>query len=187
MNLKTTSKNIWFLGAAAALAAMLSGCRTGNPIDYDTAVALLKDRNVEPLKLTFSAAPPRDGDLRVQQAYDRLIDAHVIACSDTESMGRICQPGPAGEALTIENATELSIIAGRWVPAVILNISRSGDGSATAEVRMTFEPSPIYRDFESTFDDIQQAGGRPPVDKNVKTVRAVYQRFDDGWHLDSVN
>src|SRR5271166_1059261 len=177
-------KPIVFLGAVAAFAATLSGCRTGNAIDYDTAVALLKDRNVEPVKLTFSASPPRNGDLRIQQAYERLSDAHVIACSDTESMGKICQPGPAGEALTLENATELSIIAGRWVPAVISNISRSGE-SATAEVRMTFEPSPIYRDFESAFDDIQEAGGRSPVDKNVKTVRAVYQRFDDGWHLDS--
>ena len=183
-----SSKTIGFLGAVTAVAAVtLCACRTGNSIDYDTAVALLKDRNVEPVKLTFSASPPRNENLRVQQAYERLSDAHVIACADTEAIGKICQPGPAGDALTLENSTELSLIAGRWVPAVISNIYRSGDGSATAEVRMTFEPSPIYRDFESAFDDIQQAGGRPPVDKNVKTVQAVYQRFEDGWHLDSVN
>ncbi len=176
-----------YLGTAVALTATLSGCRTGTSIDYDTAVALLKDRNVEPVKLTFSASPPRNEDQRVQQAYERLADAHVIVCADAQSIGKMCEPGPAGEALALENATELSLIAGRWVPSVISNISRSGDGSATAEVRMAFEPSPLYRDFESTFDDIQQSGGRPPLDKTLKTVQAVYQRLDDGWHLNSVN
>jgi hypothetical protein len=180
-------KRIVGLAALALITSIFSGCRTGNPIDYDTAMALLKDRNMEPVKLTISAAPPQNGDLRTKQAYERLIDAHVIVCSDTQAIGKICEPGPTGEALSLEGSTELALVAGRWVPAVISNISRSGDGSATAEVRMTFEPSPTYRDFESAFDDIQQAGGHGPVDKTVKLVRAVYQRLEDGWHLDSVN
>lgn len=174
----------------ALTALVLSGCRTGDPIDYDTAVALLRDRNTEPLKIVFSASPPaKAGNERTAEAYDRLIDAHVIQCTDTRAMGKICEPGPAGEGLTLVGSTELSLVAGRWVPASITHISRSGDGTASAEVRMTFEPSPLYRDFENSFDDIQQSAGVSAIEykKEGKTVHAVYQHLEDGWHLESVS
>ena len=145
---------------------------------------------MEPVKFTFSATPPQNPrDARIVQAYDRLIDAHVIACTPTQALGKICQPGPAGEALSIVGATELALNAGHWVPSTIMSISRSGSGASVAEVRMSFEPSPLYRDFESTFDDIQSLSGRPGAEslRNGKTVHASYEHADDGWHLSSVD
>jgi len=173
----------------ATLAALLSGCRQSELIDTDTAASLLKDRNTETVKLTFSASPPRSGEqLMVERAYDRLVDANVLTCAATD-MGKICQPGRAGDAVTQAGAAELSLIAGRWVPATITNIARSGENGATAEVHMVFEPSPTYREFQGTFDDIQMWGGhaRTELRKEGKLMHAVYQRLDDGWHLDSVN
>jgi hypothetical protein len=173
----------------ATLAVALSGCRQGDLIDTETAASLLKDRNTETVKLTFSASPPRSGeDAMVGKAYDRLVDAHVLTCA-TNDMGSICQPGPAGDAVTQAGAAELALTAGRWVPATITNIARAGENSATAEVHMVFEPSPLYREFQGAFDDIQMWGGhaRMELRKEGKLMHAVYQRLDDGWHLDSVN
>ncbi len=169
-----------------------SGCRQADPLDSETAVGLLKDRNTEPIKLVFSASPPISAEGRAVEAYDRLIDAHVLTCSATQAMGKICQPGPAGDVLTQEGTSELSLTAGRWVPATILSISRSGDSSAAAEVRMKFEPSPLYRDFETAFDQIQLGTGSSGASvadykKEGKIVHAMYQRSDDGWRLESLN
>lgn len=172
----------------AAVSFALIGCRS-DPIDNDTALGLLKDRNTEPVKLTFSASPPADAGSSITDAYNRLIDAHVITCTSTKVMGKICQPGPAGDALTQVGSAEIALVAGRWVPSAINSISRSTGTTATAEVRMTFEMSPLYRDFENAFDAIQLWAGRPPVDnkKEGKIVHAVFQREEDGWHLESVS
>lgn len=180
------------LVAASALAlfsTIFIGCRSGQPIDYDTALGLLKDRNSEPVRLTFSASPPANAGAGVMDAYERLIDAHVLACTNTAAMGKVCQPGPAGDALTQTGASELALVAGRWVPASITSISRSVGTSATAEVRMTFEMSPLYRDFEDAFDTIQIWAGKSVIEskKEGKIAHAVFQRDDDGWHLENVS
>jgi hypothetical protein len=184
------TKRVLCVCGLATLAAVLSGCRQADLIDTDTAASLLKDRNTETVKLTFSASPPRSGeDVMAGRAYDRLVDANVLTCATTEAMGKICQPGPAGDAVTQAGANELSLIAGRWVPATVSNITRAGENAATAEIHMVFEPSPLYREFQSAFDEIQMSGGRARMElrKEGKLMRAVYQHLDDGWHLDSVN
>lgn len=174
--------------ALVAIVAVSSGCRNSEPIDQETALSLLRDRNMDPVKLTFSASPPDDkGDPSVQDAYARLIDAHVITCTTTV-MGRVCQPGPAGEAVTQNGSAELAIVAGRWAPSAVTNISRSQGGGATAEVRMTFEMSPLYRDFETAFDAIQLWSGKSSIEnkKEGRIAHAVFQHYDDGWHLESL-
>jgi len=175
--------------AATVATLLLASCRNGDPIDYDTAISLLKDRNTEAVKLTFSASPP-PGSLnpRVAQAYDQLIDAHILTCQNTEGLGKLCEPGPAGDAVVQVGTTELALVAGHWTPENVVSIARSGGGSATAEVRMRFEPSPLYRDFEAAFNQIQLASGRAlETDNPNKTVHVSYQRYEDGWHLEGVN
>src|SRR5258708_13419252 len=90
------SKTLPFACALVTAAAILSGCRGTDALDAETAMALLKERNMEPVKFTFSAALPQTpGNVRIAQAYDKLIDAHVIVCTPTQALGKICQPGPA--------------------------------------------------------------------------------------------
>src|SRR5438128_9938195 len=96
MSLRTTITVL----VLATIAGASSGCRSGEPIDYETAMTLVKDRNTEPVKLTFSASLPTDARPNVADAYNQLISAHVLACTTTAAMGKICQPGPAGDALT---------------------------------------------------------------------------------------
>ena len=173
----------------AGLSTLMTACRSGEPIDYETALGLLKDRTTDPVKLTFSASPPPDATPAISQAYDRLIDAHIITCTSTKGMGKICQPGPAGEAVSQAGSAELAVIAGRWVPSAIASISRSAGSSATAEVRMQFEMSELYREFEDAFDTIQIRAGKSLLDnkKEGKMAHAVFQRDEDGWHVESVS
>ena len=168
--------------------AILCGCRGGDPLNADTAMALLKDRNAETVKISFGASPPRDAGDAVADAYKRLTDSHVIQCSETQGLGKICQPGPAGDALTVTGTTELSLTAGRWVPQTIGAISQSGGGTATTDVRMTFEPNPLYQEFQTAFDALQSPGSSVGMEKlkNGKTVHATYQRDEEGWHLSNV-
>ena len=60
---------------------LLAGCGGGDPLDADTALGLIKDRNTDPVQAKFSAIPQLDRqDNRMAQAYQHLIAAHVIEC-----------------------------------------------------------------------------------------------------------
>jgi hypothetical protein len=87
-----------------------------------------------------------------------------------------------------DGTTELSLEAGQWIPAAIVSIQRSGRNAATAEVRMSFEPSALYREFEAAFSDIQDPAATQALSsaKQPKMMRAVFQRYQDEWHVESL-
>lgn len=171
-----------------AACAFTASCQR-DPLTYDTALNLLKDRNTEPVRLTFSTSVPASGDARLTRAYDKLIDAHVLTCTENSEMGKICRPGPSGETLAQSGSTELTFVAGRWVPLSIGSMNRLGGDTATAEVRMSFDPSPLYRDFETQFDQLEDAAGKPGLagKKNGTVMHARFRKDEDGWHLESLN
>jgi hypothetical protein len=171
-----------------ALVLSLTSCG-GAALDYETAVNLLRERAADPVRTSISASPRLDGqvDPKVARAYQRLIDAHVIQCKTT-SVGTICEPGPAGEMLTQNGVSDLSVIAGRWVPASIVSIQRTGSNSASAEVRMTFEANTLFQEFEDAFDSIESPGSMPAAAsrRQGKTVHVSFERCDDGWHVENI-
>jgi hypothetical protein len=120
----------------------------------------------------------------VSEAYQRLIDEHVIVCNKKLEVGTFCEPGPAGDALVQEGVSQLSLVTGRFVPSTILAIRRTGRNSATADVRMSFEPSQIFQDFGDAFDQLQGLGRSFT---QGKTVQATFQRDADGWHIEAVD
>jgi hypothetical protein len=115
------------------------------------------------------------------------MEAHVIECKST-SVGSICEPGPAGETLTQNGVTDLSVVAGRWVPATIVAIQRTGRNSASADVRMTFEPSSLFQEFEEAFDSIESPGSTmsAAARKQGKMVHVAFERYDGGWHVENI-
>jgi hypothetical protein len=174
-----------FVLTAAAIA--LSACGGSEPIDHDTAINLMRDR-VDAVRMTFSAAPRFSStDSRLQAAYQKLVDGHIIQCKNTPALGILCEPGTAGDALTQDSATELSLVAGRWVPSAIISLQRTGRTSATAEIRMSFEPNSTFLDFGDAFDLIQPPGYMvaQASRKEGKVVHASFQHYEDGWHLES--
>src|SRR5579884_1684146 len=177
-----------FVPITLLCAISLTGCRSDS-LDYNTAMSLLRDRNLPPIRLSFSANPPRgEHPANAVQAYKRLVDARILTCIPTEGAGEVCQPGPAGDSVSVDSASELSIVAGHWVPTTVVSISRAPGGSATADVQMNFEPSPLYREFEGAFDVIQlQRTGVVDDLRNGKMVHATFQHDDDGWHVESVS
>src|SRR6202521_2504843 len=139
------------------LALSLTACG-GAALDYETAINLLRERAADPVRTSISASPRFENqDPKVVRAYQRLMDAHVLQCNST-SVGAICEPGPAGDTLTQNGVTDLSVVAGRWVPASIVAIQRTGRNSAAADVRMSFEPSSLFQEFEDAFDSIEARG-----------------------------
>jgi hypothetical protein len=174
--------------STCACAALVS-CGGGEPLDYETAMSVLKEHSVEPIKSTFSSSPRFDAnEPRIKRAYQDLMDSHVIECSESAGLGMMCTPGPAGDGLKQDGTTELSLEAGQWVPAAIVSIQRSGRNAATAEVRMSFEPSSLYREFETAISDIQSPAATQAVSdtKQPKMMHAVFQRYQDEWHVESL-
>ena len=165
------------------------GCG-GDPLDYETALNLLRERTSDPVRTSFSASPHFENqEPAVSEAYQRLIDEHVIQCKKNERVGTICEPGPAGDALTQDGLSELSLVAGHWVPASIVAIRRTGRNTAVADVRMSFEASQIFQDFENEFEQIQGPGRKLVLHggrQQGKMVRVTFQRYGDDWHVESV-
>jgi len=170
-----------------ALALCLTACGSA-ALDYDTAINLLRERAADPVRTSFSASPRFESqDPKVVKAYQRLIESHVIECKST-SVGSVCEPGPAGDTLTQEGVTDLSVVAGKWVPAAIVTIQRTGRSTASADVRMTFEPSSLFQEFGDAFDAIEAPGSMMAAvtRKQGKVVHVTFERYDDGWHVENI-
>jgi hypothetical protein len=173
--------------ATLVLAWCLTACG-GALLDYETAINLLRERMADPVRTSISASPRFENqDPKVVRAYQKLMDAHVIQCSST-SVGAICEPGPAGDTITQNGVTDLSVVAGRWVPASIVAIRRTGRNSASADVRMNFEPSSLFQEFGDAFDSIESPGSMLAATgrKQGKMVHVVFERYDDGWHVENI-
>lgn len=169
------------------LALSLAACG-GALLDYETAMNLMRERAADPVRTSISASPRLDSqDPKVVRAYQRLIDAHVIDCK-ASAVGTICEPGPAGDTLAQNGVSELSLIAGKWVPAAIVAIQRTGRNSASADVRMTFEPTSLFQEFEDAFDSIESPGTvlAAATRKQGKMVHVSFERYDDGWHVENI-
>jgi hypothetical protein len=174
--------------ATPALALCLTACG-GAALDYEAAINLLRERAADPVRTSISASPRFDSqDPKVARAYQRLMDSHVIQCNST-SVGAICEPGPAGDTISQNGVSDLSVVAGRWVPASIVSIQRTGRNSASAEVRMTFEPSSLFQEFEDAFDSIGSPGSMlaAATRKQGKMVHVAFERYDDGWHVGNID
>lgn len=145
---------------------------------------------MEPVKITISASPRfSDSDPKIKQCYDQLVEGHVLTCQANGTFGMLCQPGPAGEGIYPEGPTDLSVNAGRWAPAVITKINRAGRGSVTAELRLMFEPSPLYREYQEVFDVLQNSSGSRlslVEQKEGRTAHASFVHAEDGWHVETM-
>ena len=170
-----------------AVVLCLTACG-GAMLDYETAINLMRERAADPVRTSINASPRFETqDPQVVRAYQRLIEAHVIQCRST-SVGAVCEPGPAGDGLTQNGVTDLALVAGRWVPASIVAIQRTGRNSASADVRMTFEPNSLFQEFEDAFDSIESPGSllAATTRKQGKMVHVTFERYDDGWHVDNI-
>ena len=173
-----------------ALSCLWVGSCASEPLDYQTALDLMRDKKSEPLKITFSASPRlEDADPKIKEAYHQLIEGHVLDCQPNATVGTLCQPGSAGSAVTTAGSTDLSVIAGQWVPSVITKINRSGSRGSTAEARLAFEPSALYKEYQQAFDTLQNsADGRALLaqQKDGKSAQALFVHSEEGWRLETL-
>lgn len=178
----------WTLFAVSGLLAILAGCNRGEPLGQPAAMALLRDGNTGAILLRFNASPPdRAGAPIAAKAYDDLVANHILDCSDP-SKGNLCIPGPAGGPIKQDSATALSLPAGHWTPSTIISLQRTSTTTATAQVSMTFEPTNLYREFETAFNALKIAGSSRDLEQKSegKIMTATFRQYDDGWHLESL-
>jgi|HubBroStandDraft_6_1064221.scaffolds.fasta_scaffold267164_2 hypothetical protein len=178
----------WALCGLSPFLAILAGCDRGEPLSQPAAMLLLRDGNTGTILLRFNASPPdRASSPVIAKAYDDLVENHILDCSDP-SKGNLCVPGPAGGPIKQDTATSLSLPAGHWAPSTLISLQRTGATTATAQVRMTFEPSNLYRGFETAFDALRISGSSRELEQKSegKIMTATYRQYDDGWHLESL-
>lgn len=182
-------QTVAFSAVACVWAISTLGC-VSERIDYETALNLVKNHAVDPVKITISASPLfAESEPKIKRYYDQLIEGHVLTCATNGTVGTLCQPGPAGEGVNQEGSMDITVIAGRWVPAVITKINRAGRTGAVAELRLTFEPSPIYNEYREAFDAIQKSSSSVlwmSEQKDGKTAHANFVHAEDGWHVESM-
>jgi hypothetical protein len=149
---------------------------------------MLRDSNTPGVILRFNASPPDRAALPdIAKAYDKLAENHVLDCSPPTN-GNLCIPGPAGGPIQQDSATALRFTAGHWTPSTVIALQRTSLTSATAQIRMTFEPSPLYHEFGEAFDALRASGSSSDLGQigEGKVMTAAFRRYDDGWHLESL-
>src|SRR5258707_15697998 len=143
-----------FVLFVSVTAGCLSGCG-GDPLNYETAMNLLRERATDPVRTSFSASPRFETqDPKVSQAYQRLQDAHVIQCKTSAGVGTICEPGPAGEAITQSGVAGLSLVAGRWAPSAVVRKRPAGGGEAGGGVGPVFLSRTVFYEIGEAFRSI---------------------------------
>ena len=170
-------------------------------LDRDTAMNLLRGRVVGTLAChvayqyesgNFRFMPPSEVPKlnRIADAYRQLIRAGVLTCqpnfpgSDTV----MCQPGPklAGNAPAYSDA--ITVPAGSLVASAVTGITKTGDNSAMAQVQLSFQPTPLYSQYQAAFETLDGEGimDRPVRNYLRASAQATFQLFDDGWRLQTV-
>ena len=155
-------------------------------LDRQTAMTLLQGKSVSSVTGSFQAYSSYLEFSNAKGWYQQLINAGVITCGT----GPVCQPGPAAAGLQLD-FTNFNFQAGNLIPVEITGVSKTGPDSAMAQVRLTFQPSPLYSQYRNAFDHLtaeaQVMGGGPVQPQTQQSsAEALFQRFDDGWRLQSV-
>ena len=166
-------------------------------LDRETAMKLLGGKTVETVEGSFDASL-NDAQFAANILGDRkdlvplfreLLNAGIIACN----ANNVCQPGPNGSSIRIQGgifgSSDLIFTAGTLVPSAITGVIQTGPNMATADVQLSFQPTSMYQQHQAAFDQVnrQTVAGAP---LNARTqgrpARAFFQRYDDGWRLQSI-
>ena len=71
---------------------------------------------------------------------------------------------------------------------MITGVTRSGTHTSTAEARLAFEPSPLYKEYQQAFDTLQNSPdgrGLLAQQKDGKNVQATFVHSEEGWRVET--
>jgi hypothetical protein len=167
---------------------LLTACSKAE-LDRDTATKLIGSRAVRRVQGEI----PRLGSTPAQaNAYEQLHAAGVLDCKMSggwASVGLVpCNVGPRGRNLVLFNMGEqtMHFIAGQLVASEVTGVSQTGETTAVADVRLTFQPNSEYAQHEAQLLLLEDTGAVSAAKSGRLTARANFQRFDDGWRLESI-
>lgn len=175
------------------LVALVSAGCGKKDLDRQTALTLLGGKPVEAITGEFfgenpftALTPPNEAT-----AIRELIAGGVLACNETDPVfGLTCRLGPNSGGMTLFQGKS-SFLAGNLVPAAVTGVTQEGPNTATAQVQLSFVPSPLYSKYHSQLDTLTNnkglLGPRPVGPRTQRSqANANFQRYDDGWRLVSI-
>jgi hypothetical protein len=168
--------------ALAIIIAAQLGCGH-KPLDRQTAMKVIGSRIIDTIEGSFSASPEYRGNAIPQ--YQQLLNAGVITCTGSAIMGTVCRPGPAGSGLR-EGTGEIAFVAGQLVVGSVTAVSETSPTSAIADIQLVFQPTPLYSKYQAQLNLMDDGSSfQIPLQQRIqgRMARAMFQRFDDGWHL----
>jgi hypothetical protein len=177
------AKTITIVFLALLSAVIQLGCGK-KPLDRDTALRLLQDRNVQSIQMVYEGQPFPPSTH--QSAYQQLVSAGVLR-AEPLVFGQVkYQAGPNNfGGLVSQEHTE--IIAGYLRPTAVTGIRQTGSDEAVAEVTLSFVPSPVYSQFQAAMDEVASDTFKEIFQrqKQPRETKATFRRYDNGWRLEN--
>jgi len=139
-------------------------------LDRATALRLAQQRGGGATTCPIAGQQPNVGQF--VPAIQELTSAGVLVCQQL-LIGQTCQTRNGEQIIT----------TGRMTPTAVLGVTQLGPTSAQAILQLSFQAEPIYQQHRQALDLI--CGGDQSTKWNTSGT-ATFQRFDDGWRLQSM-
>jgi hypothetical protein len=191
-------------GQVVMLCVLLSGCRSKD-LDRATAMSLLQGKAVMTAQFSFDANPgyPLYGSYdQAVAAFNQLIQGGAIWCNITPSgygPDYNCALGLNSQGLTLAGK-RLTVLAGSLIPTAVTGITQLDPNTASAQVSVSFQATPVYARYQTAFDQLAGIGPvtfiqntNPPNLQTLAEIRqrgsaqAIFQRYDSGWRLQTID
>jgi hypothetical protein len=200
----TLVERAFVAGTILCVLACQAGCGK-KELDRETALRLVQGVPARTFQVSFESTPGYPVYSTYNQAvaaFQQLDQAGVIHCVVTPSgwgPDYKCSPGSNSLGLTINGVTRFTVLAGTLVPTAVNGVAQLGPDAASAQVVMSFVPSPLLAKFPGIFDQMEAVSFLalqlvpqtfPPSLirelRQAKITQASFQRYDDGWRLASI-
>lgn len=182
-----------------AVASLCCSCGK-KELDRQTAMRLLQGKtgdsiaaqflDIHPLQALRDSPAPEDRALSA--ALQQLLNAGVLRVGPPEMQSWLTKflPGPNGGWLTDDGAN-LRFVVGSSVPSEVTGITKTGDTTSSAQVRLHFTFAPMYTQYRALLDALhpiclQSDAPLSRTNLGDRMANANFQLFDDGWRLQGI-
>lgn len=200
MNAHISFRRLFKRGTFVVLGVSLLGC--SRDLSRENALAIARSQIRQPVSVVVPEEFLSDGR-PVSTLYNSLISESFLSCHTWDSvhaqetaMTRTgvweCSAGPNGGGFPF------SFVAGYLVPTAVSGIQKASDTIAFADVTMTLEPSPLWRQYSGVVQRFwnavrQEQPGNDMFFSGIRSyqvgmetqrnLRLQFVRYDDGWRL----
>jgi len=171
-----------FGSTMCAFVLLINGC-SKKQLDRETAAKLIGNRVVKSLEGEI----PQFGS-QYNGSLGQLHDAGLLNCKYAGMDNLVpCNVGGNGHGFIAHRGNNrMAFAAGQLSAGEVTGVSQTNEAMAVAVVRLVFQPNEQYVRYQTLLDPIETTGTISAAKSGSLTARATFQRFDDGWRLQSI-